>query len=149
MKPEETIDYHLKSTWLRIVKMYNSIASEYQATQGIGMLLINIDEEGTFVTDLGPRSGIDKTSLARIMKSMEDQGLIVRIPDTQDRRKVLVKLTEEGAKKRKIARKVVRAFNELILSKLNKSEKDTFFKVMEKINQSIEEFKKQTNEKKN
>lgn len=80
---------------------------------------------------------------------MEDQGLIVRIPDTLDRRKVLVKLTEEGAKKRKIARKVVRSFNELILSKLNKSEKDTFFKVMEKINQSIEEFKKQTNEKKN
>lgn len=141
MKPEETIDYHIKSTWLKIVKMYNNIASRYGVSQGIGTLLINIDDEGIFVTDLAPRSGIEKTSLARILKSMEEKHLIKRVPDSKDRRKVKVYLTEAGKEKRKIAKKVVRKFNEKILASLSPVEKEIFFNTIDKINGIIEEYK--------
>jgi MarR family transcriptional regulator, organic hydroperoxide resistance regulator len=61
--------------------------------------------------------------------------LIRRIPETKDRRRVIVKLTPEGIKKREEAKTAVLAFNKVIRKKLGSEKVDTFMKTIAEMNQ--------------
>lgn len=76
---EKTIDYVLRATWMAVSKMYNEQASKVDSTMATGFTLISIDpDEGTPSTSLGPKMGMEATSLSRTLKSMEQRGLIER-----------------------------------------------------------------------
>ncbi len=76
---EKTIDYVLRATWISISKMYNEEASKEGSTMATGFALLSIDpENGTPSTSLGPKMGMEATSLSRTLKTMEDKGLITR-----------------------------------------------------------------------
>lgn len=138
MKPEETVDFHIKRTWQSIAKMYNEEASKYGATMATGYVLLNIDlEKGTPSTALGPKMGMESTSLSRILKNMEERGLIERKPNPTDGRGVLIFLTEFGKDKRKDARRAVVGFNEAISSEIDPKKLDIFFEVITSINDLI------------
>jgi DNA-binding MarR family transcriptional regulator len=138
MLPEETIDYNLRKTWRKINKIYNKTASEYMGTVSLAMIVLNIDiYEGTLSTRLGPIMGMEMTSLSRSLKRLEDMGIIKRIISKEDKRKVIISLTELGLERREIAKNTVLNFNEVITSQLTKEEKDTFFNVLNKINKIL------------
>ena len=87
MKPEETIDFHIRWAWHSIARMYNLEASKHGSTMSVGQTLLNIDlEEGTPSTKLGPKMGMEPRSLTRTLKTMEEKGLIFRQPDEIDKR---------------------------------------------------------------
>ena len=74
---DKTIDYILRYTWQAVARMYNEEATKYGATMATGFALLSIDKEkGTPSTTLGPKMGMEATSLTRTLKSMEDKGLI-------------------------------------------------------------------------
>ena len=138
MKPEETIDFHIKRTWQGIAKMYNEEAAKYGATMATGYVLLNVDlDKGTPSTSLGPKMGMEATSLSRILKNMEQQGLIERRPNPNDGRSVLICLTEYGREKREDAKKAVLRFNEAILSEIPEQKLKVFFQVINKMNELI------------
>lgn len=138
LKPEETVDFHIKRTWQAIARMYNEEAATYGATMATGYVLLNIDiDHGTPSTALGPRMGMEATSLSRILKSMEAQDLIERKPNPKDGRSVLICLTEFGKEKRKDARRAVVTFNEAVNKAITPSKLDNFFEVMETIHELI------------
>lgn len=138
MKPEETIDFHIKRTWQSIAKMYNEVAGSYGATMATGFVLLNIDQtNGTPSTALGPKMGMEATSLSRILKNMQEQGLITRKPNPADGRGVLIFLTDFGVEKRKDAKKAVVQFNKVIFSEISEQKLDSFFEVMNTINELI------------
>jgi len=143
MRPEETVDYHIKSSWHSISRMYNQLASSYNLTQAAGYVLMMIDEdEGTHVTKIGPMLGMEPTSMTRLLKSLEEDGLIYRIKEEGDKRKVKICLTKDGHVKRKLIRKVVRRFNDRILNEIGKHEFDAFKEVILKVHEIAEEYKK-------
>jgi len=118
--------------------MYNEEAATYGATMATGYVLLNIDmEKGTPSTSLGPQMGMEATSLSRILKSMEEQGLISRKPNPKDGRSVLIFLTDFGKEKRKDARRAVVTFNEAVFSAIPKQKLENFFEVMETVNELI------------
>lgn len=138
MKPEETVDFHIKRTWQSIAKMYNEQAAKYGATMATGYVLLNVDlDKGTPSTALGPRMGMESTSLSRILKSMEDQGLVERRPNPTDGRGVLIFLTDFGIEKRKDAKKAVVGFNGAITDKIKPQKLEEFFEVITTINDLI------------
>ena len=140
MKPEETIDFNLRWTWLNIARYYNDAADEHGSSMSVGMVLLNIDvENGTPSTQLGPKMGMEPTSLSRTIKNMEDKGLIVRKADDSDGRKSIVHLTPLGLEKRDIAKKVVIDFNETVRKELKESDIQIFIKVLNTVNKTIEE----------
>ena len=55
-------------------------------------------------------------------------------------------LTPKGVEKRKIAKKVVSSFNDLIVEEIPQTKLSVFFEVMDDINRVIEKYKEQ-NEK--
>lgn len=139
MKPEETIDFHIRWSWSKISRAYNSEAAKYGGTMSIGYVLLNIEKEGTPSTKLGPKMGMESRSLTRTLKAMEEDGLIKRVNDASDKRMVRVFLTEKGKKERERARAVVLAFNTAVQQKLSKEQLESFFEVMNTMNTLLEE----------
>ena len=121
MNPQDTVDYHIKMTWHSIVNLYNQIALNHDLTQAIGFVLLYIDKLGTPATKIAPLMGMKGTSLSRIFKKMEEDGLICRKKESTDGRQVIIHLTTKGIQKKKIARKVVREFNEYIIKHIDLS----------------------------
>ncbi len=138
---DKTIDYVLRATWQAVARMYNEEASKYGGTMATGFVLLNIDKEGTPSTNLGPRMGMEATSLTRTLKSMEEKGLIERRKNPNDGRGVLIYLTEFGKEKRELSKKTVLEFNEIIRQNISEEKLGHFMETSEIINQLISEKK--------
>lgn len=138
IEKEYLIDFVVRHLWHKISRMYNQKANEYGLTVSIGFILLNVDKNGTPSTQLGPKMGMEPTSLSRTLKTMEDSGLIERRADAIDKRKVLIFLTQEGIDKRRIAKHVILGFNERLLSRIPKGKLKNFFEVAERIDAAID-----------
>lgn len=105
----------------------------------IGFALLNIHtEEGTPATKIAPLMGLEARSLTRLLKSMEEKGLIYRETDKNDKRSVRIRLTKEGKKNKEKARNTVLRFNEVVREQISNEQLDVFFSVLSTINQIIE-----------
>ena len=142
MKPTETIDYHIKLLWHSISNLYNHIANEFDLTQATGFALLNIDsKEGIPATKIAPLMGMKSTRLSRMLKNMEDDELIYRKKDDSDGRMVIIHLTELGEEKKRIAKRVVREFNEYLINKIDAQELEQYFTTMRSIRQITDDYK--------
>lgn len=135
MKPEDAIDYHIKIAWQAVVNKYNQIASGYGITHAMGYVLVSINQEsGISVSQIASILGVKTTSLSRLLNSLEEMGFIVRKVDANDKRQVNVFLTDIGKEKQKIAKQVVREFNEYLDGHISASEKQVLIQTIQKIN---------------
>ncbi len=137
--PPILFDVHIRNTWHRVYRMYNQKAAEHDMTISIGFILMNVDKEGTPSTQLGPRMGMEPTSLSRTLKTMEEKGLIRRQEDSIDKRKVLIFLTPCGIEKRREVRNFLYEFNSKVYNKIAPTKMKAFVEVMHKIDAAIEE----------
>ena len=139
MKPEETVDYNIKICWHAISRMYNVQATQHDITTSIGFVLLNIDSaDGTPATKIAPLLGLEARSLTRILKSMEEKGLIYKMADEKDKRSVRIMLTEKGLQKKEVSRQTVRKFNQKVRETIPQEDLDGFFSVIGRINGLIE-----------
>ncbi len=146
MQPIETIDFHIKLLWHSLANMYNKIAQEYDLTQASGFVLLHIDSKnGTPATKIAPLMGMKATSLSRMLKKMEDDFLICRKKDDKDGRMVNIHLTDIGIEKKKIAKRVVKEFNQYLIDKLDTKELEHYFKSIKSITRLTEEYKLEKN----
>ncbi|WNH07901.1 MarR family winged helix-turn-helix transcriptional regulator [Thalassobellus suaedae] len=135
---DKTIDYVLRTTWLTVQKMYNEEASKIDSTMATGFTLLSIDpEKGTPSTALGPKMGMEATSLTRILKTMEKKKLIERHPNPEDGRGVIIRLTEFGREKRDFSRDKVLIFNDTIRNNVSEEQLNHFYEVAEIINDMV------------
>ncbi len=92
--------------------------------------------------------GMEATSLSRILKTMEERGLIERKPNPEDGRGVLIHLTDFGREKREYSRERVLTFNDTISKNISEEKLKHFYEVAEVINEMISN-KKIYNQKEN
>ena len=149
MNIEETVDYHIRATLFTMMRMYNLLAAENGITQGIAYVLILINKEGVPATKIAPLMGMGTSSLTRLLKKMEVDGLIYRQADEVDKRVVRIFLTEKGVQLREKAKAVVLNFNEKLFKQISKKEMEDFVKVSaiirEQIKNEIEIFQENKN----
>ena len=119
MEKLKTFDYALRSTWQSVANMYNKEACKYDSTMSAGFALLSIESFGTPSTALGPKMGIENTSLSRLLNSLEEKRLIERKPNPKDGRGRLIYLTKLGFEKRELSKKIVLGFNKSITNKLS------------------------------
>ncbi len=142
MKREETVDYNIKASWHAISRMYNQKAAKYGITTSIAYVLLNISSsEGTPATKIAPQIGLESRSLTRMLKSLENKGLIYREKDPNDGRSVRVYLTELGYQKKGIAIETVKAFNKYVYENIPVEKLKMFFDVINQINGLIDSSK--------
>ena len=137
-----SIDHQLRATWQAVAKMFNEQAAKHDSTMATAFVLLTIDKvKGTPSTSLGPLMGMEPTSLSRILKSMEEKGAISREKNPDDGRSVIIKLTDYGKEMRKVSKGHVYQFNNIVREYVTEKELDSFFKVMNVINNLIAEKK--------
>lgn len=144
MNIEETVDFHLRSTLFAMRRMYNVLAIKNNITQGIGYALINIGKEGIPATKIAPMMGMTSSSLSRLLKNMEDDGLIYRKSENGDKRIVKIFVTEKGFKLREEVKQVVVSFNKKVMAQISKDEMKAFqkvtFLIREQVKVDLDEF---------
>jgi MarR family transcriptional regulator, organic hydroperoxide resistance regulator len=141
MRKEETVDYHIRMAWHAIARMYNQQAAKFDAdaSMAMGFVLLNINtEEGTQATKIAPLMGLESRSLTRLLKTMEEKGLIFREGDKVDKRSVRIRLTRKGKSNKEKAREKVLRFNEVVRAHVSEPDLEVFFHVSQTIIQLIE-----------
>ena len=131
----DTVDFHLRSTLFAMRRMYNLLAQTYGITQGVGYALINIGEEGIPATKIAPLMGMTSSSLSRMLKNMEEDGVISRKQDEKDKRVVKICLTDSGREMRSKIEQAVLKFNGELFKKLDIKDLQAF----ERVNNMIKE----------
>ena len=113
---KRTIEQEIRYTWLLILKMYNEEAEKFGGSMTVGFALLSLNpKEPIPSTSLGPKMGMESTSLSRTLKFMEDESLIERLPNPDDGRGILIKLTKRGIDYRNYAKDQVMKFNKTII----------------------------------
>lgn len=136
---EKTIDYILRATWIAVSKFYMEEAGKKDSTMATGFALISIDPEvGTPSTSLGPKMGMEATSLSRTLKYMEEKKLIERKPNPSDGRGVIVHLTPFGREMREYSKGVVLRFDEVVKKHISEEDLTTFKKVAQSITDLVQ-----------
>jgi DNA-binding MarR family transcriptional regulator len=138
MKREETVDFNIRAAWHAIARMYQQQALRYEGSMSMGLALLNIHSEGTPATKIGPLMGLEARSLTRLLKSMEEKGLIYRKADASDKRSVRIFLTPDGVAMKERSRETVLRFNEAVRERVTDRELRTFFDVIARIQSVVE-----------
>jgi DNA-binding MarR family transcriptional regulator len=89
--------------------------------------------EGLSQTNLVDKTGIDRSTLADIIRRMLKKGLLARRRTKEDARAYAVKLTDEGWRVLRSAEPVARRVDEKILATLSTSERERLLQDLNKI----------------
>jgi DNA-binding MarR family transcriptional regulator len=134
----QLVVYQIKTAWLQIQKMGDKIASKHDASLSMAFMLMAIYEEsGTPVTKIAPRIGMEPNSLSRLLKSLENKKYIYKEKDKDDKRVVLIRLTELGIERREFALRAVFKMEKAVLKEVADTDLKGFFRVMGVVNESL------------
>ena len=89
--------FALYSASLAMTRLYKPLLDELGLTypQYLAMLVL-WEQDGVMVSELGDRLSLDSGTLTPLLKRLEAAGLVARIRDVQDERRVHVTLTAAG-----------------------------------------------------
>jgi len=139
LSAKESVCFNIKTAWHAISRMYNTGGTNYELSATLGFVLLNIDlETGTPATKIAPLLGMETRSLTRMLKTMEENGLIYKQADTKDKRSVLIFLTEKGKERRELAKLAVKTFNNAVRENISEEKLKVFFEVINEINKVVD-----------
>jgi MarR family transcriptional regulator, temperature-dependent positive regulator of motility len=92
----------------------------------LAVLMTVAQNEGLSQTGLVDRTGIDRSTLADIVRRMQRKGLLQRRRTKEDARAYAVKLTDEGRRVLRVAEPVARRVDERILDALPTKQREQF-----------------------
>ena len=99
--------FALYSTSLAMTKLYKPLLDELGLTYPQYLVMLVLWEgDGPMVSELGERLYLDSGTLTPLLKRLEAAGLIARVRDTQDERRVHITLTAAGRKLKARAQKI-------------------------------------------
>ncbi|MBA2126176.1 MarR family transcriptional regulator [Hyphomicrobium methylovorum] len=111
-------------------------AGETLTPRQYALLVVVANNEGLSQTQLVELTGIDRSTLADVVRRMMKKGLLQRRRTRDDARAYAVKLTELGVKTLKSHDPLARRVDERLLSTLSASDRDRFVKNLNAIVQA-------------
>lgn len=99
--------FALYSTSLAMTKLYKPLLEPLGLTYPQYLVMLVLwQQDGLTVSQLGDRLALDSGTLTPLLKRLEAGGLVQRLRDSADERRVLLQLTAEGRALRRQAMKV-------------------------------------------
>jgi MarR family transcriptional regulator, organic hydroperoxide resistance regulator len=97
LKLDNQLCFALYVTSKEIIRQYKPLLDPLNLTYtGYIAMLALWERDNIPVKDLGTRLYLDSGTLTPLLKKLEKQGLLERVRDSRDERKVLISLTAEG-----------------------------------------------------
>lgn len=107
LRLDNQLCFALYSASLAMTKLYKPLLDELDLTYPQYLaLLVLWEQDGVSVSELGQRLNLDSGTLTPLLKRMESAGLLTRLRDTEDERRVRVRLTAEGRGLKTRARRI-------------------------------------------
>jgi DNA-binding MarR family transcriptional regulator len=119
----------------KVLKQRTSEQTEEKLTiEQFGLLhTISEKEEEVILKDMACMLGKDKSAVLRQLDSLEEKGLVRRVPDKNDRRKNFLMITKKGEKVVDTFFEIGKQLTEELREGISPSEIETFYKVVDKI----------------
>lgn len=119
-------------------RYYNQRLSKYDLTVPKALLLLEIPLNiGQTPGFLAGRLDLENSSITGLLDRLEKKGLIVRKPNPNDRRGILIFLTSEGIKARNTIKTLVEELDSKLRAELSPDEIKIFRRVISVINKQI------------
>jgi len=97
LKLDHQLCFALYSASLAMTKLYKPLLDPLGLTYPQYLVMLVLWEgDGLTVSQLGERLGLDSGTLTPLLKRLEAQGLVRRLRDVADERRVLLQLTPQG-----------------------------------------------------
>ncbi|MBN2628061.1 MAG: MarR family transcriptional regulator [Spirochaetales bacterium] len=97
LKLDNQLCFALYVTSKEIIRQYKPLLDPLNLTYtGYIAMLALWERDNIPIKDLGTRLYLDSGTLTPLLKKLEKQGLLERVRDSRDERKVLISLTAEG-----------------------------------------------------
>jgi DNA-binding MarR family transcriptional regulator len=110
----------------------------------LAVLVTVSNNEGLSQTGLVDRTGIDRSTLADIVRRMQRKGLLQRRRTKEDARAYAVKLTDEGRKVLRTAEPLAKRVDDRILDALPNKQRDQFIDGLQAIVDMLQKLQPQT-----
>ncbi len=128
----------IKNTWQKLSRYYNQRLSIYDLTVPKALLLLEAAPDiGRTPGFLANELDLENSSMTGLLDRLEKKGLIVRKPNPNDRRGILVFLTPEGARARDTIKSLVEELDRKLRAELSPEEIKVFRRVITIINKQI------------
>lgn len=102
---DQQLCFALYSTSLAMTKIYKPILSELGITYPQYLVMLVLwEKQKLTVSELGARLTLDSGTLTPLLKRLEAVGLVARMRDAEDERRVQVSLTDAGRQLRAAAK---------------------------------------------
>ena len=107
LRLDNQLCFALYSASLAMTKLYKPLLEELGLTYPQYLaLLVLWEQDGVTVSELGDRLSLDSGTLTPLLKRMETAGLVSRLRDAADERRVLIRLTADGRQLKARARRI-------------------------------------------
>jgi MarR family transcriptional regulator, temperature-dependent positive regulator of motility len=123
----------------------NELGNDELTPRQYAILLTVAQNEGLSQTQLVDLTGIDRSTLADVVRRMLKKGLLQRRRTRDDARAYAVKLTEEGTRVLKTHDPMARRVDERILSSLPAQQRDRFLQDLHAIVQALNKLREKEN----
>ncbi len=128
----------IKNTWQKLGRYYNQRLAKYDLTVPKALLLLEIaPDSGRTPGFLASRLNLENSSMTGLLDRLEKKGLLVREPNPNDRRGILVFLTPEGVQARDTIKFLVEELDSKLRAELSPEEIKVFRRVISIINKQI------------
>ena len=114
----------------KIAVSENAELKELSKNQPVVLTIIGLEKE-IMPSTIGKYVGMDRSSLSRMVDSLEEKGFVWRKNDPEDRRKILISLTEKGERCLEILNKITEEMVAELLSLADEQDFKDFEKSLE------------------
>jgi DNA-binding MarR family transcriptional regulator len=111
-------------------------AGELRPSQAVALLLV--DRTGTRLSELAQRAGITKQAMMQLVDDLQEKGCVRRVPDTEDARAKMVRLTAKGLRLRASSRKAIQAVESRIRRRLGSRRYEAFRALLTEVSETEE-----------
>ncbi|MGW3422724.1 MarR family winged helix-turn-helix transcriptional regulator [Streptomyces phaeochromogenes] len=118
--------------------LWNTMVSEEITSPQFAVLNALVAEPGLDQRSVGERVGLDRSTIAEVISRLGRRGLLDKVRDTQDGRRFLLRLTDEGVRvHRKLTVRTAR-MNQVFLAPLSGEEQTVFFDLLQRVSDAAE-----------
>ena len=106
------------------------------------ILFVLWQKDGISIQELAKKTSLEKSTLTSMLDRLEDTGHLVRVHSKEDRRKVIVRLTEKDKNLQNAYMQISKEMTELFYKGLTKKEIDNFEVYLRRILNNLTVFEK-------
>lgn len=131
---EEQIGHLLWCADRRASAIFSTEVGDDHMTTTHYVVMVRLFEMGQLSKNhLSQLVAMDPASTQAVIKRLCAVGMVERLPDSHDRRRIILQLTDEGRSKVQQVRALMARINDLVLAPLSPSDQDQFLRLLKRL----------------